>query len=159
VPHASPPDGSRPGGKSPFRHWQSLGDGIVVSLVVVGPTFLVEELWRGRPLIDQGGLWWVIPAAIMAIGFFAGGTIAGRHRKSPKGAFRQGLLVASLTIVLVFIADMIRRLVLSEGMELTILGYWVAAAAAALLVGGLGGANGRRRTLRAKQRRQMDRFL
>ena len=83
----------------------------------------------------------------------------GRRRKSPKGAFRQGLPVASLTTALIFIADVVRRLVLHQRIDLEVLGLWVAAALAALLVGGLGGTNGRHRTFQAKWRRQMDRFL
>jgi hypothetical protein len=144
--------------KPQFRHWQSLGDGIIVSLVIVGPTFLFEELWRGRPLIDRGGFLWVLPAAIMGIGFLIGGIIAGRHRRQRKGSFNQGVLAAAVTLFLIFIADMIRRAVLGEAVTIPVLGIWCAWAAGALIVGGLGGLNGRHRTLQARKRRQMDAF-
>jgi hypothetical protein len=150
---------SAPKGKAQFRHWQSLSDGFLVSLVIVGPSFLFEELWRGKPMIDQGGFYWLIPGTIMALGFLVGGSIAGRHRQYAKGAFNQGLLVAGLTVVLIFIADALRRLVLSQAFTPDILGLWLALAAGALLVGGVGGAAGRRRTHRLNKRSQMNRFF
>ena len=151
--------GTAPKVKTEFRHWQSLSDGFLVSLIITGPTFLFAELWRGKPMIDQGGFLWLVPGLILAIGFFVGSTIAGRHRQNPRGAFNQGLLVAALTFVLLFIADLVRRFVLGQGMELTVLGYWAAAAVATLLVGGLGGVYGRHRTIKGLKRRQNNRFF
>jgi hypothetical protein len=142
-----------------YRHWQSLSDGFLVSLVVVGPTFLLEEMWGGKPLIDRAGLVWVIPAAIMAMGFFAGGRIAGRHRQTVKGALNQGILVAALTLPLIFVADMIRRTVLNQIIPLNVLELWAGALVCSILVSGLGGISGRRRTVMARKRNQMDRFL
>jgi hypothetical protein len=141
-----------------YRHWQSLSDGFLLCLVIVGPTFLVEELWRGRPLIDQPGSWWLLPACIMAIGFFAGGRVAGRKRRSRRGAFNQGLLSSGLTLVMIFVADIIRRTVLSDGIPRAVFVLWVESAAAAILAGGLGGLSGRRGTLKARTRHQMQRF-
>jgi threonine/homoserine efflux transporter RhtA len=148
-----------PSDKPEFRHWQSLSDGFLLSLVIVGPTFLLEEMWGGKPLIDRGGVVWVAPAAVMALGFFIGGRIAGRHRRTAKGAFNQGVLVATLTIPLIFIADMVRRIVLHQNLPPEVLGFWVGALVCATLVGGLGGLSGRRRTVKAQKRRQMSRFL
>jgi hypothetical protein len=142
-----------------FKHWQSLSDGFLVCLVIVGPTSLFSELWRGKPVIDRGPSLWLFPAAVMALGFFIGGIIAGRHRRSPKGALTQGFLVAALVIALIFLADLIRRLVLGEGLGWGVFGYWVAALAAALLVAGLGGLVGRSRTKRAIKQSQMNRFF
>jgi O-antigen/teichoic acid export membrane protein len=142
-----------------YRHWRSLSDGLLVTLVIVGPAFLFEELWRGSPLIDQGGITWLYPAIIMAIGFFVGGTVAGRHRRTKGGAFNQGALVAAITMVLIFAADMIRRMVLHQGISIGVIGIWVGACVAALVVTGIGGRYGRRRWVRLDRRRQMDRFL
>jgi hypothetical protein len=141
-----------------YRHWQSLSDGFLVSLAVVAPTFLFEELWRGRPMIDQAGVLWLLPASLMAIGFFAGGRVAGRNRRNRVGAFNQGLLVSGLTLVMIFMADMIRRVVLSQGLSWGVMLLWAGSAAGALLVGGLGGINGRRGTRLARKRHQMERF-
>jgi hypothetical protein len=142
-----------------FKHWQSLSDGFLLSIVIVGPTFLFAELWRGKPLIDRGPSLWLLPAFIMALGFFVGGIIAGRHRRTPKGAMNQGFLVAALVIALIFLADMIRRLVLQQSISWGVIGYWAGATAAALLVGGLGGLIGRTRTKRAVKQSQMNRFF
>jgi hypothetical protein len=145
--------------KAPYRHWRSLSDGLMYSLIIVGPTFLFAELWRGKPIIDQPGFLWVIPACIMTVGIFTGGRVAGRHRSRREGAFNQGVLVAILTIILIFVADLIRRLVLTQTVPVAVLGLWLVAAAAAILVGGVGGLSGRRSSLRAQKRSQMDRFL
>jgi Na+-driven multidrug efflux pump len=135
-----------------------LGDGFLVCLVIVGPTFLFEELWRGRPMIDQPGALWLLPAVLMGIGFFVGGRVAGRNRRARTGAFSQGILVAGLTLGLIFVADMIRRLVLAQPLTWGVVAIWLACAAAALLAGGIGGINGRRGTRLAKKRHQMERF-
>ena len=147
------------GSKPQYRHWRSLSDGFLVTLIIIGPTFLFEELWRGQPLIDRGGFLWVIPAAIMGIGFFLGGMISGRHRRMTIDAFKQGLLVAALALPLLFIADLIRRFILGKGLPLNVLGIWAAAVAVVLLVSGLGGINGRRRALLARKRYEMGRFF
>jgi hypothetical protein len=117
--------------------------GFCVALVIVGPTFLVEQTWRGAPLIDRGGLLWLIPSFVMAIGFFFGGMIAGHRRSGLRGPLVHGLLVAALTIALAFAGDLVRRYVLGEGLPLAVLEYWIAAVAVSLVVGGLGGINGR----------------
>ena len=142
-----------------FRHWQSLSDGFLVCLLVVAPSFLFEELWRGQPMIDQGGAWWLLPAIIMAVGFFVGGRVAGRNRSTRTGAFRQGLLVAALTLVMIFLADLIRRgIVGKEIVKAEVIAIWLACAFGALVVGGVGGVSGRRGALKALKRFQMDRF-
>jgi hypothetical protein len=130
---------------------RSLSDGFLACLVIVGPTFLLEELWNGAPLIDRGNLDWVLPATVMAIGFFAGGTIAGRHHHTDLEAFNQGVVVASLTIALIFITDVIRRLVIGQGFISLILLYWVGALVTASLVAGIGGLSGRRRSIRTEK--------
>jgi len=137
-----------------FWHWQSLGLGLFVALVIVGPTFLVEQTWHGAPLIDRGGLLWLIPSFVMAIGFFVGGMIAGHRRKGLKGALAHGLLVAALTVALAFAGDLVRRDALGEGLPVIIFGYWMAAVAVALVVGGLGGVNGRHVLLAWKRGRR-----
>jgi hypothetical protein len=139
-----------------LRRWESVGLGVFVSLAIVGPTFLSEETWRGAPLIDRGGLLWLVPSFVMAIGFFLGGTIAGYRRQGLKLALLQGLLVAAVTIGLAFVGDLGRRYLLGEGLQLRVLEYWVAAVAVALLVGGLGAAAGRYRAIRAWKRRHVE---
>jgi hypothetical protein len=141
-----------------YRHWQSLSDGFLVSIVVVGPTFLFEELYGGKPMIDHGGVVWLWPALIMAAGFFAGGRVAGRNRSSRVGAFNQGFLVAALTLPVIFMADILRRVALHQGFSWEVFYIWVGCSIAAVLVGGLGGVNGRRGLRVARKRLQMERF-
>lgn len=151
TPRSSAPQG--------YRHWQSLSDGFLVSIVVVGPTFLFEELYGGKPMIDHGGVVWLWPALIMTAGFFLGGRIAGRNRSTRAGAFRQGLLVAALTLPIIFLADLLRRAALSQHIMTGEVFYlWIGCGLLALLVGGLGAVNGRRGLAMARKRSQMQRF-
>jgi MFS family permease len=137
-----------------LREWETSIFGLLVSLVIVGPTFLSEETWHGAPLIDRGGALWLLPAVVMAIGFFAGGMIAGYHRQRLAGALLKGVLVGALTIGLAFAGDLARRYWLGEGLQSRVLEYWAAAAVAALVVGGLGGVSGRYLAVRSWRRRQ-----
>jgi hypothetical protein len=141
-----------------FRHWQSLSDGFLLSIIIVGPTFLFEELWRGRPMIDQGGAYWMIPAILMALGFFVGGRVAGRNRRSHGGAFTMGVVSAALTLILIFLADMVRRIILVQGLSWQVVAIWIACSFGALVTGGLGGMHGRRGARVSLRRRQMERF-
>lgn len=141
-----------------FRHWQSLSDGFLVALIIVAPTFLFEELWRGRPMISQPGAAWLIPAVLLGLGFFFGGRVAGRYRSTAGAAFLQGLMVAALVLVMIFLADMIRRLVLTQGLDGETMAIWAACSFGALMAAGLGGINGRRGARKAKRRYQMERF-
>ena len=138
-----------------FGQWESFIIGLLVSLAIVGPTFLSEETWHGAPLIDRGGVLWIVPSVVMAFGFLVGGMIAGYRRPTAQGALVRGLVVAALTISLAFAGDMVRRLSLQEGLQLRVLEYWVGAVAASLLVGGLGGVCGRRLAQKAWVRRQL----
>jgi hypothetical protein len=136
-----------------FGQWELVASGLLVSLIIVGPTFLSEETWHGAPLIDRGGVLWLVPAVVMAIGFFVGGAIAGYQRARVQGALFRGLLVAGLTIALAFAGDMARRFALGEGVQPRVLEYWAGAAVAALLVGGLGAVNGRWLARKVRARR------
>jgi MFS family permease len=142
------------GGLLRVGRWESLAFGLFVSLVIVGPTFLSEETWHGAPLIDRGGVLWIVPAVVMALGFFAGGMIAGYRRQRLEGALLQGVLVGAMTIGLAFAGDLARRDMLHEGLQPRVLEYWVAAVVAALVVGGLGGVSGRYLAVRSWRRRQ-----
>lgn len=72
-----------------LRRWTQtlhrMGLGVLVSLAIVGPTFWLEETWHGAPLIDRGGLLWLFPGIVMAIGFFLGGAAAGVPSRRASG--------------------------------------------------------------------------
>jgi hypothetical protein len=136
--------------------WPSFVLGLLVSLAIVGPTFLSEETWHGAPLIDRGGLLWIVPSVIMAIGLFIGGTIAGYRRQGLNVALLQGLLIGAVTIGLAFAGDMGRRHLLGQGLQFAVVEYWIGAVAAGVVVGGLGGVTGRYGAHRLWKHRQMD---
>ena len=120
--------------------------GLLIGLALVLPTFIIEEFWRGRPLIDQGGEWWVVPAVVMAVGFFVGGLIVGLDCRRLTVAFRRGLLVAALTVGLTFVVDLFRRHALGQILTLGVEDLWLLAGLVAVLVGGLGAIVGCRFT-------------
>jgi hypothetical protein len=120
--------------------------GLLVGLLVTCPTFLVEEQSFGKPLIDHRSGWWVIPAAIMALGFFLGGLIAGFQARRVWTATAAGGLVAAVTVWLIFMVDLGRRHALGKPLNNGVERLWAVAAIGAILVGGLGGFVGYLRT-------------
>jgi len=126
------------------HHVGSLVLGYAIGLVVAGPTFFVEEFWHGRPLIDQGGIWWVIPAAVMAIGFFVGGWLVGRRCHRLEWALVESFVVASATVFTIFAADVVRRHQLGQYLNPGVDKLWALAGVGAIVVGVLGGLTGRR---------------
>jgi hypothetical protein len=137
--------------ESQSLHRRSLGDGLLVTLVIVGPAFLFGELWHGKPIIDQRGYLWVLPASVMTLGYYIGGSIAGHHSQKAERGFLQGLVVALLTTGLIFLVDMIRRLVQGQAITISVIGLWAAAAAIAILVAGIGGGQRWRRVRKRNQ--------
>jgi len=143
-----------PPGGSQLVHWRSLSDAILFTLIVVGPTMLWEEMWRGQPMIDQSGDLWVAPAVIAGLAYFIGGSIAGRHRRRPRGAVIQGIALAVPTSIVLIIADVGRRIVLSKGLSLTVVGLWLGAIVATIVIATLGALFGRWAYLRSRRRRK-----
>jgi quinol-cytochrome oxidoreductase complex cytochrome b subunit len=122
------------------RHF---GLGVLVGLLVACPTFLLEEAAFGKPLIDHHrSEWWLLPAAIMAIGFLLGGMIVGYRSRRSRDALLAGSLVAVVTVGLLFIADLFRRHAVGKPLNYGVEKLWVLAAIAAIVVGGCGGLMG-----------------
>ena len=134
-------------------HWRSLSDAILFTLIVVGPTMLWEEMWRGKPMIDQSGDLWVAPAVIAGLAYFIGGSIAGRHRRRRYGAVIQGVALAVPTSIVLIIADIGRRIVLSMGLSFAVVGLWLAAIVATIVVASLGALFGRWAYIRSRRRK------
>lgn len=59
--------------------WRRMVRGTLVTLGVAVPALALEETVGGRPMIDQPGHLWVIPAIVVALAFVAGGRVAARH--------------------------------------------------------------------------------
>jgi hypothetical protein len=133
------------------RFRQLTGLGTFVFLAIVGPTFWWEETWHGGLLIDRGGLLWLFPSVVMAVGFFLGGTIAGYRRRRARVALLQGLAASTATIG-VFFADLHRRHTLGESLPVPVGGYWIGALCVAGLVSGLGALFGGARAMKSRKR-------
>jgi hypothetical protein len=110
---APPPEGKPdPPGRAALLHPRSLGNGLAVALVVTGPILLIESDWRGSSLTHEPDGTWLIALLAASASFFAGGAIAGRHRRRIRGAVNQGLalaLLADVVLVLVALAAMAAR--------------------------------------------------
>jgi hypothetical protein len=124
-------------------HWHSLGDAILFTLLIAGPTMLWEEVWRGQPMIDQKGHLWMVPTVIVTATYFVGGAIAGRHRRRPFGALVQGVALAVPTSLVLVIADLARRLVLRKDIPVGVAGLWLAAIGGTIVIAVLGAWFGR----------------
>ncbi len=119
------------------------GAGLVLTLVVAVPTLALAEDWHGRPLIDQGGLTWLVPAFVVALAFFAGGALAGRHGGSLGRALAEGLWMAVPAVLVLLAADAVRRLVMNPTLPGGVVAYWVEGAAASVLFALAGSATSR----------------
>lgn len=119
------------------------GTGLVLTLVVAVPTLAFAEDWHGRPLIDQGGFGWLVPAVIVALAFAAGGAVAGRHGLSFVGALGEGLWVGVPGVLALLGADAVRRLVMNPTLPNGVIAYWLEGAAAAIFFTLAGAVAGR----------------
>lgn len=119
------------------------GAGLVLTLVVAVPTLAFAEDWHGKPLIDQGGLAWLVPAVIVALAFAVGGAVAGRHGVSPGRALVEGLWVGVPGVVALLAADAVRRLVVNPTLPNGVIAYWLEGAAAAIFFALAGAVAGR----------------
>jgi hypothetical protein len=124
------------------RHEWTVALGLLVGFFIACPTFLIEEFWHGKPLIDQRGMGWIIPAVIMVIGFLLGGAIVGHQSRGVFSAFVHGALMGAATLLFIFIVDLIRRDVLNQRWNFGVEKLWITSAVGAILVGGLGGIIG-----------------
>ncbi|MHB1584400.1 MAG: hypothetical protein ACYCU7_03745 [Acidimicrobiales bacterium] len=119
------------------------GAGLVLTLVVAVPTLAFAEDWHGKPLIDQGGLTWLVPAVIVALAFAVGGAVAGRHGVSPGRALVEGLWVGVPGVLALLAADAVRRLVVNPTLPNGVIAYWLEGAAAAIFFALAGAVAGR----------------
>jgi uncharacterized membrane protein len=146
------PSDSRPLGRRRTIHWHSLGDAMVLTLLVAGPTMLWEEVGQGRPMIDQPGSLWLVPAAIVSVTYFVGGAIAGRHRRRPRGALIQGVALAVSTSSIFVVVDVVRRVMLGNNQSVAVAELWLGAMGATVVVAGLGALSGRWLYIRRRAR-------
>ncbi|MGH9081941.1 MAG: hypothetical protein ACRDY3_09550 [Acidimicrobiales bacterium] len=116
--------------------------GLALTMVVSVPTLVIAEDWHGHPLIDQGGLGWMVPGAVVALAFLAGGALAGRAGRRAAGALTRGIGVGALAVLLLLAADIARRLLMNPTLPAGVVAYWMDGAAAALFMALVGSAIG-----------------
>jgi hypothetical protein len=119
-----------------------------VCFLIAGPALLASFILR-----DQRERSWVPLLVVGALGFLIGGAIAGRHRRTKRGAIEQGVGVAILTASVIVLADIIRCLVLGKGFSLSTLGLWIGVEVGSIILASIGGLIGRNRYLRSRMKK------
>lgn len=132
-----------PSPRSATLHWRSLSDGLLVALLICGPSLLAVEGLRHRV-----GRVWLVPAVIGILGMLLAGAVAGRHRRRPSGALLQGLAVGLPVSVLLILADVLYRLISNNPISAKTVGAWAGAVVGATAVACAGGLIGRALYLR-----------
>ncbi len=135
-----------PGPPTPLR-WRSLGDGLLVSFLIAGPTLLAAFILRDQRL---GG--WIVLLPIAVAGVLVGGAIAGRHRRARRGAVRQGVVCGLLPATAIVLADGIRTSVLGQGLSTHTVALWVGVEVGSMVVAAIGALIGRRLLVRSRTR-------
>lgn len=133
---------TRPGERSTTARAQ-VATGLLLTLIVAVPTLVLAEDWHGRPLIDQAGLGWLVPAAVTVLAFAAGGVVAGRRARTAP-ALARGLAVGALAVAVLLVADGVRRLLMNPTLPMGVVYYWCDGAAVALFCSAAGALAGQR---------------
>lgn len=112
--------------------------GLLVALAVAVPPLVIEEDWHGRPMLDQPGHLWLIPALVAALGLLLGGAVSARRSV---GTVRAGLLGAAIGLVssaVLVTADLVRRAARHQSVPPGVARLLVEAALVSILLGALG---------------------
>jgi hypothetical protein len=114
--------------------------GIVVTLVIAVPTLVIEEDWHGRPMIDQPGHLWVIPALVTAVGLLVGGAVSARRSTDVGRAVLIGASIGGVVSMVLVVADVARRTARHQALSHPVVRLWVEAALISVLLAALGAA-------------------
>lgn len=114
--------------------------GLVVTLVLAVPPLVIEEDWHGRPMIEQPGHLWVVPALIAAIGLILGGAVSARRSIDLGRAVLVGALIGAVASVVLILADVVRRAARHQTVPAPVLRLWVEATLVSVLLAALGAA-------------------
>ena len=121
--------------------WSATLQGLVLTLGVAAPTLVLEENWRGRPMIDQPGHGWVLPTLVVATAFAVGGAVGARRPPSCGGlALLQGLTLGTAAAGTLLVADVVRRALEDRALSEGVLRLWIEAALLSIVIASLGGA-------------------
>ena len=120
--------------------WSVMLQGLVLTLGVAAPTLVLEENWRGRPMIDQPGRAWVLPTLVVAAAFAVGGAVGARRAAQLWRALFQGLTLGTAAAGTLLVADVVRRAMDHRAVSAGVLHLWVEAALLSIVIASLGGA-------------------
>lgn len=145
----APPGESRAAARR--RRWRGPLAGLLTILVVGVPVMAVAEDWRGHPMIDDAGAWWLVPAAVAVAAFFTGGAIAVRRPGAGAGAWSgpgravrrirsltTGMAVGLAAATVLVAADGVRRILFDPTLPAGVVDYWLEASAVAVVASALG---------------------
>ncbi|MDA8296226.1 MAG: hypothetical protein M0004_06505 [Actinomycetota bacterium] len=117
--------------------------GFILALSV--PPLIGEEGWHAKALIDTG-LWWIPFAIWVPAVFILGGVLAGSERARRVDAGTAGLLAGLIAIVVLILADLVRRFwIVGEDMTFMVVALWSVAGSGAVVLSGVGGLLGHSR--------------
>lgn len=120
--------------------WVTMATGLALTLIVAVPTLVVEEDWRGRPMIDQPGHLWVVPTVLVGAAFALGGGIASRGARELWRALSRGLVTGTASAGVLLGADVLRRAMRHEALSAGVARLWIEAAVLSIAISSLGGA-------------------
>lgn len=107
--------------------------GLLVALGVAVPALAWAESGR-VPMIDRHGELWVLPAALVVAGVFAGGLRAGHREVRLTSALAVGATVGTLCTAVLLAADLVRRGVLGHGVPEGVALLWLDGALVTIVV-------------------------
>jgi hypothetical protein len=134
---------------------RALVPSVALILVIAVPTMVVEEDWHGRPMIEQGNLLWLVPAAFVVLAFFLGGRLMGKRTElstSAPAAGAMGGIIAATTLL--FGGYVRRHWILHEVYWADVIRLWIGASIAAIAIAAVGAWHGRRSVTRSKPARR-----
>jgi hypothetical protein len=151
-PARSTRDAATKGSTRPREITRALVPSVALILVIAVPTMVVEEEWGGRPMIEQGNLLWLVPAALVILAFFLGGRLVGKRTRSPSSAPVAGAMVGIVATATLLLGGYVRRhWILHEVYWADVLRLWIGATIAAVAVAVAGACHGRRAASRLRQ--------
>ena len=103
-------------------------------------------------LRDQHQPAWKALLVLAALGFLAGGAVAGRHRRKRAGALWQGAVLGGLTVLVILVANAVRVGVVGDRVAFHTVGLWVGIGASSIVIASIGAVIGRNRYLHSRRK-------
>jgi hypothetical protein len=112
-----------------------------VTFVIPAPPLVIEESWRGHPMIDSGRPIWIPFAVWAAAAFVFGAALVADARR--RASVERGLLLGLVMTVVLVGCDLFRRFtVVGEGISFGVVKLLVIASIGTIALSGLSGYAG-----------------